>query len=266
MRQHGGLGQATRDGAGGGEGVRGQASIDLMPYYFVIHEPSSPMLPPQALRADRHYQRQLLLSALLALRHAAVAAAAAWKHSLVLDSRRCFLQLGACLQAWHRAAQRLARLGRCQRLLVRGRAARLRRTVLKAWRERCLLGAEDRRMKVKVRSGGQGRRRPSYTAFCVTGSGACWYAPFSPFVLLLVPELLSIATCLLIAPLNLFLFPLCSPGTSMPSSLSARRCVSGGGQRLPKPPPALARPGRRHMHGACGWQCAWQPGSSGHDS
>ena len=112
---------------------------------------SSLVLLSQALRADRHYQRQLLLSALFALRQATTTAAAAWKCSLVLDSRRCFLQLGACLQAWHRAAQRLARLGRCQRLLVRGRATRLRRAVLKAWRERCLLGAEDRRMKVKVR-------------------------------------------------------------------------------------------------------------------
>ena len=112
---------------------------------------SSLVLLSQALRADRHYQRQLLLSALFALRQATTTAAAAWKCSLVLDSRRCFLQLGACLQAWHWAAQRLARLGRCQRLLVRGRAARLRRAVLKAWRERCLLGAEDRRMKVKVR-------------------------------------------------------------------------------------------------------------------
>ena len=63
----------------------------------------------QALRALRHYERQLSLSATLALRQAASSSAAAWRRALVMDARRMFLQMGRSLQAWHETAMWLSR-------------------------------------------------------------------------------------------------------------------------------------------------------------
>ncbi|KAG1681166.1 hypothetical protein FOA52_015609 [Chlamydomonas sp. UWO 241] len=104
----------------------------------------------RALRADRHYRRQLCLSALLGLRLTTVRAQADWRRAGVFDARARFLQLGRALCEWAVVAARLRRGRRVQALLSKGRARRVTRAVVGAWRERVAEGAQSRRRKLKA--------------------------------------------------------------------------------------------------------------------
>ena len=74
-----------------------------------LPSPGLALSQPQVSRAVRHYKRQLILSALIALRQAATSASSSWRRALVMDARRMFLLMERSLKAWHLTAQWLSR-------------------------------------------------------------------------------------------------------------------------------------------------------------
>eukprot|EP00798_Chlamydomonas_sp_ICE-L_P002737 gene2737-12609_t len=102
------------------------------------------------VRAQRHYTRQLLMSAWVSMQHAMQQQASNMRRANVFNSRRSVLLLGSCLRVWSGTARRLGFLRDGEALLSNAREAKMKAAVLQEWRQAPRVGAAKRKMKLKT--------------------------------------------------------------------------------------------------------------------